>query len=333
MQANPPGVSRAYALSVEPGTRLHAHVRAGRIPAPDDDVQARRYRHADATLTAAGLRWYEISNWAAGDAARCAHNLGYWRSHDWWGLGPGAHSHVGGVRWWNVLHPSRYARAAAAGESPAAGRELLTAAQRRTERHAAGRPARRGPRAVRAGAGGAARSRATGCSIRPRLRAGVPGSRSTGGCWPTGSHATCSGSDLIELSDRCQPRCDRCRGSVRTRPPMLHEQIYALELIARGPYAIVRATGEIDIAAVGELRTAVTRAARRAPSVVVDLRPVTFMDSFALRALVALQEEPITEQAWSLHVVAGSNPGLQRLLDLASAREDLRWISPEQLAD
>ena len=124
----------AYALSVEPGTRLHAHVRAGRLAAPDDGVQARRYRHADAALAAARLRWYEISNWAADDAARCAHNLGYWRSHDWWGLGPGAHSHVGGVRWWNVLHPSRYARAAAARESPAAGRELLTPDERRTER-------------------------------------------------------------------------------------------------------------------------------------------------------------------------------------------------------
>jgi putative oxygen-independent coproporphyrinogen III oxidase len=124
----------AYALSVEPGTRLHAHVRRGRLPAPDEDDQARRYRQADAALAAAGLAWYEISNWAAGDRARCAHNLGYWRSHDWWGLGPGAHSHVGGVRWWNVLHPARYAAAAAAGRSPAGGRERLTAEQRRTER-------------------------------------------------------------------------------------------------------------------------------------------------------------------------------------------------------
>jgi putative oxygen-independent coproporphyrinogen III oxidase len=124
----------AYALSVEPGTRLHAHVRHGRLPAPDEDAQVRRYRQADAALAAAGLRWYEISNWAADDRARCAHNLGYWRSHDWWGLGPGAHSHVGGVRWWNVLHPSRYAHAVAIGDSPAAGRELLTASQRRTER-------------------------------------------------------------------------------------------------------------------------------------------------------------------------------------------------------
>jgi putative oxygen-independent coproporphyrinogen III oxidase len=124
----------AYALTVEPGTRLHSHVRHGRLPAPDEDAQARRYRQADAALAAAGLRWYEISNWAADDGARCAHNLGYWRSHDWWGLGPGAHSHVGGVRWWNVLHPARYTSAALAGVSPAAGRERLTTEQLRTER-------------------------------------------------------------------------------------------------------------------------------------------------------------------------------------------------------
>jgi coproporphyrinogen III oxidase-like Fe-S oxidoreductase len=109
---------------------LHARVRSGALPAPDEDAQARRYRRADAVLSDAGLAWYEISNWGA----PCAHNLGYWRSHDWWGLGPGAHSHVGGVRWWNVLHPRRYARLTAAGASPAAGRERLTAEQRRTER-------------------------------------------------------------------------------------------------------------------------------------------------------------------------------------------------------
>jgi putative oxygen-independent coproporphyrinogen III oxidase len=123
----------AYGLSVEPGTRLHARVRSG-APAPDDDVLARRYRTADALLADAGLRWYEVSNWAAAPGARCAHNLGYWRSADWWGIGPGAHSHVGGVRWWNVLHPRTYAARLAAGASPAAGRERLGAAERRTER-------------------------------------------------------------------------------------------------------------------------------------------------------------------------------------------------------
>ena len=55
--------------------------------------------------TAAGLSWYEVSNWARTPADACRHNLGYWRGDDWWGIGPGAHSHVGGVRWWNVKHP------------------------------------------------------------------------------------------------------------------------------------------------------------------------------------------------------------------------------------
>jgi oxygen-independent coproporphyrinogen-3 oxidase len=124
----------AYGLTVEPGTRLHARVRAGAMRAPDDDVLAARYRVADAVLASSGFGWYEISNWALSDAARCRHNVGYWRSANWWGVGPGAHSHVGGVRWWNVLLPRAYAARLAAGESPAAGRERLGPAERRTER-------------------------------------------------------------------------------------------------------------------------------------------------------------------------------------------------------
>jgi putative oxygen-independent coproporphyrinogen III oxidase len=124
----------AYPLTVEPGTRLHAQVRRGVLAEPDADVQARRYRHGDAALATLGLEWYEICNWAASADARCAHNGGYWRSHDWWGLGPGAHSHVGGVRWWNVLHPERHAERVRAGRSPAAGRERLTDGQRELER-------------------------------------------------------------------------------------------------------------------------------------------------------------------------------------------------------
>jgi oxygen-independent coproporphyrinogen-3 oxidase len=113
---------------------MHARVRSGDLPAPDDDVLAERYRIADAMLGSAGLGWYEISNWAADGAARCRHNEGYWRSANWWGVGPGAHSHVGGVRWWNVLHPRAYAARLANGQSPAAGRERLGATEQRTER-------------------------------------------------------------------------------------------------------------------------------------------------------------------------------------------------------
>jgi oxygen-independent coproporphyrinogen-3 oxidase len=133
LTADPDHVS-AYALTVEPGTRLHARVRRGELPAPDDDVLAERYAIADALLGAAGLSWYEISNWAADAGARCRHNLGYWRGGDWWGIGPGAHSHVGGVRWWNVLHPAAYAARLEDGASPAHARELLDAPTRRFER-------------------------------------------------------------------------------------------------------------------------------------------------------------------------------------------------------
>jgi putative oxygen-independent coproporphyrinogen III oxidase len=124
----------AYALIVEPGTRLAAQIERGALPAPDDDVLADRYEIADQALVAAGMQWYEVSNWAASPGDACRHNLGYWRGGDWWGIGPGAHSHVGGVRWWNVLHPSTYAARLAEGTSPAAGRELLDAETRRVER-------------------------------------------------------------------------------------------------------------------------------------------------------------------------------------------------------
>src|SRR5690606_6535585 len=114
LEAEPDHIS-AYALIVEPGTRLAARVRRGELPAPDDDVLADRYEIAEELLTAAGLRWYEISNWATDERSRCAHNIGYWTGGDWWGAGPGAHSHVGGVRWWNVLRPASWAARLAAG--------------------------------------------------------------------------------------------------------------------------------------------------------------------------------------------------------------------------
>ena len=124
----------AYALVVEAGTALARRVARGELPAPDDDVLAERYEQIDAALSGAGLRWYEVSNWARSAQSRCRHNLGYWAGGNWWGAGPGAHSHVGGVRWWNAKHPARYAELLASGHSPAAGRELLTSEQRYTER-------------------------------------------------------------------------------------------------------------------------------------------------------------------------------------------------------
>jgi oxygen-independent coproporphyrinogen-3 oxidase len=115
----------AYALIVEDGTALARQVRRGDLPAPDDDDLADKYVLADELLGDAGLHWYELSNWARDEAARCRHNLLYWRGADWWGIGPGAHSHIGGVRFWNVRHPRAYAERLAAGLSPAEAREVL----------------------------------------------------------------------------------------------------------------------------------------------------------------------------------------------------------------
>jgi oxygen-independent coproporphyrinogen-3 oxidase len=133
VDAGPDHVS-AYALIVEPGTNLAARIRRGELPMPDDDDLADKYLLADDLLTGAGFRWYEVSNWAASEPARCRHNGLYWTSADWWGVGPGAHSHVGGVRWWNVKHPAAWARRLAAGQSPAQAREVLDVGTRRVER-------------------------------------------------------------------------------------------------------------------------------------------------------------------------------------------------------
>jgi oxygen-independent coproporphyrinogen-3 oxidase len=127
LDARPTHVS-AYALIVEEGTRLGRQVARGELPAPDDDVLADRYLMAEEAL--APLGWYEVSNWGE----PCRHNLGYWRGGDWWGIGPGAHSQVGGVRWWTVKHPAAYAARLGQQQSPGAGRELLTDEDRRVER-------------------------------------------------------------------------------------------------------------------------------------------------------------------------------------------------------
>ena len=122
----------AYALTVEDGTKMAARVRRGELPMPTGDDEADKDELADELLAAAGYGWYEISNWARTPADRCRHNEAYWRSHDWWGVGPGAHSHVDGERWWNLKHPATWAKALAEGD-PAAEREVLTAEQRADE--------------------------------------------------------------------------------------------------------------------------------------------------------------------------------------------------------
>lgn len=124
----------AYSLIVEDGTQLARRIRRGELAAIDDDLAADMYELADEALAQAGYEWYEVSNWATDASHRSRHNLGYWRGDDWWGVGPGAHSHVGGVRWWNAKHPAAYAERLAAGVSPAVGRETLDASARETER-------------------------------------------------------------------------------------------------------------------------------------------------------------------------------------------------------
>jgi putative oxygen-independent coproporphyrinogen III oxidase len=125
----------AYALVIEPGTKMGAQLRRGEVDPTDPDVQADMYEAADAAFVAAGFAWYEVSNWSRTPEQACRHNLAYWRGDDWWGIGPGAHSYLGpcegraAQRWWNVKLPRVYAERMAAGMSPEAEREELTAGQ------------------------------------------------------------------------------------------------------------------------------------------------------------------------------------------------------------
>lgn len=123
----------AYALVVEPGTKMGAQVRRGLLPMPADDDEADKYELGAGMLADAGYGWYEISNFARDEASRCRHNIAYWRSQDWWGVGPGAHSHVGGQRWWNVKHPRPYAALLTDGLLPVHGVEVLDDSQRADE--------------------------------------------------------------------------------------------------------------------------------------------------------------------------------------------------------
>lgn len=124
----------AYALGIEPGTKLAARVRSGSLPVPSPDEAAERYELLDSRASAAGLEWYELSNWARTPSDRCRHNLLYWRDDDWWGIGPGAHSHVCDQRWWNHTELDRWSGDAVDQRVPDAGRERLSDEERRTER-------------------------------------------------------------------------------------------------------------------------------------------------------------------------------------------------------
>ncbi len=125
----------AYALTIEPGTKMGAQLKRGEIIEPDPDELAEKYILADQLFSSQGLEWYEISNWSK-PGEECRHNLHYWKNSNWWGYGPGAHSHINGTRFWNVKHPLVYAqklRGDTHEMSPAAGREILTDAEKREE--------------------------------------------------------------------------------------------------------------------------------------------------------------------------------------------------------
>lgn len=122
----------AYALVIEEGTRMWGQVKRGELEAPSDDDEADKYELADQVLAGAGYQWYEISNWSR-PGHECQHNLAYWRDWDWWGAGPGAHSHLGDVRFWNVKHPLAWAARVGAQALPVAGHEVTGPEQRQLE--------------------------------------------------------------------------------------------------------------------------------------------------------------------------------------------------------
>jgi putative oxygen-independent coproporphyrinogen III oxidase len=132
--ASVPDHLSAYALIVEEGTALARQIRRGDVAMTDDDDLADKYLLADEILAKAGFGWYEVSNWSHDKASRCRHNMAYWTGANWWGVGPGAHSHIGGVRWWNVKHPTAYAQRIGSRRSPAHAREVLDVETRRVER-------------------------------------------------------------------------------------------------------------------------------------------------------------------------------------------------------
>jgi oxygen-independent coproporphyrinogen-3 oxidase len=132
LSAEPDHIS-TYSLIVEPGTRMAAQVARGELVVPPEETIVERFETTESVLAGAAMHWYETCSWATGPDAYCRHNLGYWSGGNWWGVGPGAHSHVGGVRWWNVLHPRAWSEKARNGISPAAARETPDEESQRLE--------------------------------------------------------------------------------------------------------------------------------------------------------------------------------------------------------
>ena len=133
LEMNPDHIS-AYALIIEPGTKLARQIASGERPSPDEDLQADKYEWLDARFSEAGYNWYELSNWSRSSENSSRHNIAYWEGQDWWGFGPGAHSHVSGNRWSNVKHPSNYANLLGENKIPSTDLEELSETEMLEER-------------------------------------------------------------------------------------------------------------------------------------------------------------------------------------------------------
>ena len=113
LKIQPPHLS-AYNLTFEEGTPFHHEYRNGRMRSLGEDEEIAMAELIETKLGEAGLRRYEISNYARPDC-RSRHNVNYWRYGDYLGIGAGAHSYtsahggeLSGQRWSNEKNPARY---------------------------------------------------------------------------------------------------------------------------------------------------------------------------------------------------------------------------------
>ena len=131
LSLNPTHLS-AYSLVIEPGTKMGNDLKTNKIQKVNDDLVADKYLLADEILENHGFKWYEISNWSSNNL-KSRHNLNYWKNNNWWGFGPGAHSHIEGNRWWNLKLPNQWRERLENNYSPAKAREILTSEQKLSE--------------------------------------------------------------------------------------------------------------------------------------------------------------------------------------------------------
>lgn len=121
-----------YGLTIEEGTPLGRWTARGEsLPAPDERYAA-EYLAAHEAMVGAGFEHYEVSN-AAQRGHRARHNSAYWRRAPFVGLGPSAHSGLGGRRSWNVRDWAGYERLTDAGQPVRAEEEMLDPDQLRIE--------------------------------------------------------------------------------------------------------------------------------------------------------------------------------------------------------